>query len=314
MLARKLSGFFRPIFPTEARRATISSTPAWAALYRKTRSKSPGELGRALKIGKNGMKSALARYADSSRTSREVREVPTAVIAAIRRTGFMEYRLDSGSASVRLDVEGSDHLAPLFGFGGNELCKVAGRDDKRRASKVGKPCLHLGIGEARVDLLVELVDDLGRRGLRCADAIPCARLVAWHELSHSWDARQRVRAHRGRYRERPQPAGLDVLNRHERRDEQDLHLSAEQVRYRRRSAAIRHVHHVDPRHHLEQLARHMGCGSVAGRCHVDLAGVRLGIGDELGNGLGRDRWMDHHDEWRATDACNRRKVAKKNEI
>jgi hypothetical protein len=36
----------------------------------------------------------------------DVSHVPTAVIAAIRRTEFMEYRLDSGLASVRLDVEG----------------------------------------------------------------------------------------------------------------------------------------------------------------------------------------------------------------
>jgi len=41
-----------------------------------------------------------------------------------------------------------------------------------------QPRLHLGIGEASVDLLVELVDDLRRRGLRCTDAEPTARLVA----------------------------------------------------------------------------------------------------------------------------------------
>ena len=36
---------------------------------------------------------------------------------------------------------------------------------------------------------------------------------------------------------------------------------------------------------------------VAGRRHVDLARIGFGIGDELGNGLGRNRWIDHHDEW-----------------
>src|SRR5262245_58512894 len=215
------------------------------------------------------------------------------------------WNIDSESASLRLDVGCFDHLAPLLGLGGNELCKVAGRARKSSATEFGQPRLDLGIGKAGVDLGVELVDDLSRRVPGRADPIPLARLEARQEFSHSWDARQRLRARRARYRQRTQLAGLDVLNRHERRDEQDLHLSAEQVRYRRRSAAIRHVHHVDPRHHLEQLARHMGCGSVAGRCHVDLAGVRLGIGDELGNGLGRDR-IDHHDEWRASDACNRR--------
>ena len=43
--------------------------------------------------------------------------------------------------------------------------------------------LNFGIGESRVDLLVELIDDLGRRVLRSADAEPCARLVARHEFA-----------------------------------------------------------------------------------------------------------------------------------
>src|SRR5947199_4311011 len=96
-----------------------------------------------------------------------------------------------------LMLEGPDHLAPLFGFLGDEPAKVCGRDDKRLASKVGKPCLHLGIGEARVDLLVELLDDARRRVLGYADAIPVARLIARHELTHGRDVWQRVRAGRG---------------------------------------------------------------------------------------------------------------------
>src|SRR5262245_50353676 len=34
----------------------------------------------------------------------------------------------------------------------------------------------------------------------------------------------------------------------------------------------------------------------AGRSHVDLARVGLGIGDELGNRLRRNRWIHVHDE------------------
>src|SRR5262249_59984285 len=41
-------------------------------------------------------------------------------------------------------------------------------DDKRRAPEVGKPCLDFGIGKARVDFSVELVNDLDRRGPRSA--------------------------------------------------------------------------------------------------------------------------------------------------
>ena len=73
--------------------------------------------------------------------------------------------------------------------------------------------------------------------------------------------------------------------------EHDLHLSAEQIGQRGRRAAIGHVHHVDAGHHLEQLAGHVREPADAGRRHVDLARIGLGVGDELGNRLGRNRWI-----------------------
>src|SRR5450759_1929782 len=53
----------------------------------------------------------------------------------------------------------------------------------------------------------------------------------------------------------------------------------------------------------------MGQSPVAARRHVDLARIGFGISDELGNGPGRKRWIDLHDEWRAHDAGDRRDVA-----
>ncbi len=55
-------------------------------------------------------------------------------------------------------------------------------------------------------------------------------------------------------------------------------------------------------------------GPDAGRRHVDLARIGLGVGDELGNGLGRNRWMYLHDVGRADDARDRRDVADEIEI
>ena len=52
------------------------------------------------------------------------------------------------------------------------LPKSAGEQGKHRAAEFGKPRLDLGIGEGRVDLLVELVDDFGGRVLGRADAEP----------------------------------------------------------------------------------------------------------------------------------------------
>src|SRR5262245_61047572 len=47
------------------------------------------------------------------------------------------WNIDSGSASVRLDVEGPDDLGPFLGFVGDELAKVGGRAGKNRAAQAG---------------------------------------------------------------------------------------------------------------------------------------------------------------------------------
>jgi hypothetical protein len=77
----------------------------------------------------------------------------------------MEYRPDTGSASLRLDVEGLDDVAPRLRFLGDELTKIGRRARKHRAAQVGKPRFRLGVGEYLIDLPVELVDDLGGRAL-----------------------------------------------------------------------------------------------------------------------------------------------------
>jgi hypothetical protein len=66
------------------------------------------------------------------------------------------------------------------------------------AAQLGKPRLHLGTGESRIDLGVELVDDRGWRVFRRADAGPEAKLIAWHEFGHRRDVRKHRRARRGR--------------------------------------------------------------------------------------------------------------------
>src|SRR5262249_8322047 len=87
--------------------------------------------------------------------------------------------------SVRPDAGELDHLGPLFGFVGYELAEIGRRARKYRAAEVGQPRLNLGIGEGCIDPIVELVDDLVRRGLRCADAEPETPFVARHKLTDS---------------------------------------------------------------------------------------------------------------------------------
>src|SRR5215813_4369962 len=79
-------------------------------------------------------------------------------------------------------------------------------------------------------------------------------------------------------------------------------------------ATIRHVNQVDSGHHLEKLAINMTGSSEAWRSQIDLARVRLGIGDELGDGFGWNRGINHHDFGHAHDARNRRDVADDIEI
>src|SRR5215510_10553116 len=124
----------------------------------------------------------------------------------------MEYP-SSEAASLRLYAAEFDHLGPLFGFVGDQLGEVSGRARKRRAAELSETGLHLGVVESRVDLLVELLDDLGRRGLRCADAEPTGRLVTRYKFPDTRNIGQRLRTSRGGHRQRAQRASPDVFDR-----------------------------------------------------------------------------------------------------
>src|SRR5262249_30146401 len=53
---------------------------------------------------------------------------------------------------------------------------------------------------------------------------------------------------------------------------------------------------------------HVSRAPVATRAHADLAGIGLGMGDELGNSRDRKRWVHLHDMRHADDARNRRNI------
>src|SRR5262249_41560444 len=85
--------------------------------------------------------------------------------------------------SLRLDPRELDDLAPFLGFVGDELAEVGRGARKQRAAQVREARLDLGIGEADVNLLVELLDDLGGRVLGPAHAEPPTCLIARHEVA-----------------------------------------------------------------------------------------------------------------------------------
>src|SRR5262249_50036023 len=93
-----------------------------------------------------------------------------------------------------------------------------------------------------------------------------------------------------------------------------LALSAEQIDKRGARAAIRHVHEGDTGHHLKQFTSNMVSGTDAGRRHVDLTWIGLGVGNELGNRLDRYRGVHLHGKRLAGNAPDRRNVADEIEI
>src|SRR5262249_26007570 len=116
-------------------------------------------------------------------------------------------------ASVRFDTGELHHLGPLFGFLCDQLAELRRRSRQRHAAEVGETGLHLGVGESRIDLFVELVDDLCGRVRGNAKAVPLTRLVAREELAYRRDVRQQFCARRGGHCECAQPVGLDVRDR-----------------------------------------------------------------------------------------------------
>ena len=59
------------------------------------------------------------------------------------------------------------------------------------------------------------------------------------------------------------------------------------------------------------LAGEMAYAADTGRAHVDLAGVGFGVRDKFRNGLGRNRWVQHHHQRGAGDSGDWRDVVGK---
>ena len=77
---------------------------------------------------------------------------------ALRLTGFVS--LSKANSSLRLDTGRAYHLAPLFGFVGDQLAERGWLTGQRHVAEVGEAGVELGIDKPGVDRFVQNLDDL----------------------------------------------------------------------------------------------------------------------------------------------------------
>src|ERR1700685_4356003 len=108
----------------------------------------------------------------------------SAVFEVIRVIWARKRRRSRRSASIRFDARELDHFSPLLGFGGDELLAFGRRHGHWYDAEVGKPRLEPRVGKNRIDLRVEHLSDLDRRGFRSTEPLPGARLEPRYEFAH----------------------------------------------------------------------------------------------------------------------------------
>src|SRR5215831_2117874 len=126
-------------------------------------------------------------------------------------TNAMEWR--QWIALLRLEAGELDHLSPLLGFLCDKLAEVGGRAGKYFTTQFGHSYLHRRIGEHRVDLPVEPLDNLCRGALRNADAEPAGHRIARDNVADQRDVRQHPQMRRRGHSKRAQPTRLDMRQR-----------------------------------------------------------------------------------------------------
>ena len=112
-------------------------------------------------------------------------------------------------------------------------------------------------------------------------------------------------------RQRPELARLHQRQRARHVLDHEGELSGHQVGQRRRAAFIGHVHDVDAGHRFEEFGREVGRAADAARAVVELAGARLGVGDQLLHRLHGHRRVHDQQQRRGIHHRHRREVGER---
>src|SRR5436309_11080941 len=99
----------------------------------------------------------------------EVAQESVTASAAMLISRFMD-ALPVDLHSLRLDAGLANDHRPSLGVLGDEFAELRRRSDEHGVAEVGVFGLNGRAREARVDLAIEHVDDLGRRSPRCGHA------------------------------------------------------------------------------------------------------------------------------------------------
>jgi hypothetical protein len=124
------------------------------------------------------------------------------------------------------------------------------------------------IDKSGVELLVELLHDLGRRAAWRANAVPGARLITWQEITHRRNLREEFRTCRRCDRQRSHLATAYQLDRARQIVEGYVHHTRNEIRKPARSdAAVRHMQHADLRFISPSRARPSRCRPSSTICN-----------------------------------------------
>src|SRR5258708_133029 len=99
-------------------------------------------------------------------------------------------RAQRGSCSFPFHISRQNPPAPLPDLVGDQFGEVGGRSAKSHAAQIDELRLEFRIGDADVDFLVQFFDDVFRRALWTANAVPCTCLVTGQGFAQSWNVRQ----------------------------------------------------------------------------------------------------------------------------
>ena len=151
-----------------------------------------------------------------------------------------------------------------------------------------------GIAMTATRFLVEARDDVARRSRRHEQPPPVRGLVARHaRFGNGRRFRNGGNPPGSRHAEQAQAPGADLGQRRRRARRHRRYAPRDEIEQPRAGPLVRHVQHLRPGHHEEQLHREMRQGAGTRRGERDLAGPRPRERHELLHRLRRQRRVDH---------------------